>query len=251
MSANFGFSSVNGNDEVIASTEDMTLRLIAQGTVRSSNSTAVPGATPYGDPGYRIVVPQPANTEENKCLVFIQPLTRSVGADGRSRKTGVVNPFYYITNTRYALFKYLIFYPTNQGLYEHQEQWGIELYNAEGTKTFSSNQEIMEITGVTLKEGANWYDDYLLTHAYTLSAFYCLHMGAIRERFATYAPDDPSGVVYRQCIRQASPTSINIGVYAAFCVAHDSNLEYWDPYVDYGGVFGMLGTLVMKDPLLT
>jgi len=251
MSTVFGFSSLNSNDEVIASTDDMTLRLISQGTVRSSNSPAVSGVTPHGDPGYRIVVPQPANTDGNKCLVFIQPLSRPVGADGRKRNVGVVTPFFYITSVRNVDFKYLIFYPTNVGLYEHPEQWGLELYNAEGVKTFSTNQEIMEITGATLVEGENWYDDYLLTHAYTINAFYCLHMGWIQERFAAYGDNSVSGVCYRKCLKQLSPTEVEVTTFAAFNVSNDNNLEYWDPYTDYNGAFGMLGTLVMKDPLLT
>jgi len=247
--SDFGFSCTNKNSTVLFSTADMNLKLIKHGTIYSASNVVATGKFSYGKAGYRIIIPQPVNTALHKCLVFIQPLARYVAPDSRKRGVGAVNGLFYVTDTPNAAFKYMVFYPGNMDGFEHPEPWGMELYNEKGEKTFSTNQEIMDIVDTVLMRFARYPFYYTLEHAYAPGAFYCLHLGDMCERFEPDDVESSNGVLYRQALKQISNTSADGDGYVSYTRGLNE-LEYWERYDDITGQLGTEVTFVMKDPLI-
>lgn len=221
----FGIENENPSGRKVVTSSDTYLKLLAEGTVRSASS---PWQTPHpsgahSGPGFRITVPQPAGTLARRCFVFLQPKNRWLAPDARTHLVGVKNPFWYITDMPNEDFNYRIFYPDDGSVnfLEAQEQWGLELYDETGRKTFSTNQEIMKVLDIIKAEeveiAPNWYD-YNYSHAPCADAYYCLHVRSVRDKFVEFGLDRNDGYVYPYAMRQVSPTAVEFDYVMAMSV---------------------------------
>jgi len=249
----YGFEAINESGAVVVRSGETVLKLVAYGSITSAASRWDSRSTYDGPAGYRMAVPQPPGTDAHKCLVFIQPKNRFVGVDARAPVRGVTNPFWYITDTPSSSFNYLVFYPTHDGVVDAGDTWGIELFDANGVKTFSSNQEILDVEGVIqerqVEKQASWgtYYETEYYHTYCLNAFYCLHMGYIGETFSEFVAGGEDGFCHRQCLRQVSGTVVERNGYLGI-TTHRYSIDQSSVY--YGGYFGCQDILLLKDPLL-
>lgn len=205
----YGFSSTNGNNEVILDSKASYFKLFAEGTVTSSSSTV----TGKNDGGYLVNIPNEKNLNPAKCIIFIQPKSNWISCHITREATGPNNPFKYLAKSPNTSFNYRIFYVDEGGLEFKKDSnlWGMELYTETGFKQFSTNHYLMDIEGfvtrtyVRLDGGMR---EITYEHSQMYNAYYCLHMGMYTEYI--YAPGGTPAKVYPVAIRQTSAYGIEV-----------------------------------------